>query len=140
MFFFKQNTSYEMRISDWSSDVCSSELPQEPQLDPAKDVAGNVFEGVAETKALLDRFEAVSNAFADVDADQMDVLIAAQSELQEKIDAADAWDLDRKVEIAMDALRCPPGDAEVTKMSGGARRRVAPCQLLLQNPDMRLLR
>ncbi|HEY9548292.1 MAG TPA: energy-dependent translational throttle protein EttA, partial [Kiloniellaceae bacterium] len=114
-------------------------LSQEPQLDPAKDVAGNVFEGVAETKALLDRFEAVSNAFADVDADQMDVLIAEQSELQEKIDAADAWDLDRKVEIAMDALRCPPGDAEVTKLSGGERRRVALCQLLLQKPDMLLL-
>src|SRR3546814_16516836 len=80
-----------------------------------------------------------SNASADVDADQMYVLIAEQSELQEKIDAADAWDLDRKVEIAMDALRCPPGDAEVTKLSGGERRRVALCQLLLQKPDMLLL-
>ncbi|HMA15153.1 MAG: energy-dependent translational throttle protein EttA, partial [Bacteroidota bacterium] len=114
-------------------------LPQEPQLDPAKDVAGNVFEGVAETKALLDRFEAVSNAFAEADPDQMDALIAEQAELQEKIEAVDAWDLDRKVEIAMDALRCPPGDADVTKLSGGERRRVALCQLLLQKPDMLLL-
>jgi ATP-binding cassette ChvD family protein len=114
-------------------------LPQEPQLDPKKDVAGNVFEGVAETKALLDRFEAVSNAFAEADPDQMDALIAEQAELQEKIDAADAWDLDRKVEIAMDALRCPPGDADVATLSGGERRRVALCQLLLQKPDMLLL-
>jgi ATP-binding cassette ChvD family protein len=114
-------------------------LPQEPQLNADKDVAGNIFEGVAETKALLDRFEEVNNAFAEVDPDEMDALIAEQAELQEKIEAADAWDLDRKVEIAMDALRCPPGDAEVTKLSGGERRRVALCQLLLQKPDMLLL-
>lgn len=114
-------------------------LPQEPQLDPEKDVAGNVFEGVAETKALLDRFEEVSNAFAEADPDEMDKLITEQADLQEKIDAADAWDLDRKVDIAMDALRCPPGESDVTKLSGGERRRVALCQLLLKKPDMLLL-
>ncbi|WP_085905184.1 energy-dependent translational throttle protein EttA [Kiloniella majae] len=114
-------------------------LPQEPQLDPEKDVAGNVFEGVAETKALLENFEALSAKFAEVDPDEMDDLIAQQGELQEKIDALDAWDLDRQVEIAMDALRCPPGDADVTKLSGGERRRVALCQLLLSSPDMLLL-
>ncbi len=113
-------------------------LPQEPALDPAKDVAGNVYEGVAETKALLDRFEAVNAKFAEEDAD-FDALIAEQGELQEQIDNAGAWDLERTVEIAMDALRCPPGDAEVTKLSGGERRRVALCRLLLQKPDMLLL-
>ncbi len=114
-------------------------LQQEPELDAAKDVAGNVFEGVAETKDLLDRFEAVNLKFAEVDPDEMDDLLAEQADLQEKIDAADAWDLDRQVEIAMDALRCPPGDADVTKLSGGERRRVALCRLLLQHPDMLLL-
>ncbi len=114
-------------------------LQQEPELDASKDVAGNVFEGVAETKDLLDRFEAVNLKFAEVDPDEMDDLLAEQAELQEKIDAADAWDLDRQVEIAMDALRCPPGDADVTKLSGGERRRVALCRLLLQHPDMLLL-
>jgi len=114
-------------------------LPQEPALDPAKDVAGNVMEGLAETKALLDRFEAVSNRFAEVDPEEMDALIAEQAELQEQIDAADAWDLERTVEIAMDALRCPPGDADVATLSGGERRRVALCRLLLQKPDLLLL-
>ena len=114
-------------------------LQQEPELNPDKDVAGNVFEGVAETKDLLDRFEAVNLKFAEVDPDEMDDLLAEQADLQEKIDAADAWDLDRQVEIAMDALRCPPGDADVTKLSGGERRRVALCRLLLQHPDMLLL-
>jgi len=115
-------------------------LPQEPQLDPGKDVLGNVMEGVAETKALLDRFEQVSARFGeDLEPDEMDRLIAEQAELQEKIDAADAWDLQRKVEIAMDALRCPDGDADVAKLSGGERRRVALCRLLLSNPDMLLL-
>ena len=113
-------------------------LPQEPALDPNKDVLGNVMEGVGETKALLDRFEAVSAAFAEEDAD-FDTLIAEQAELQEKIDHLDAWNLDRTVEIAMDALRCPPGDADVTKLSGGERRRVALCRLLLSKPDMLLL-
>ena len=113
-------------------------LPQEPDLDPDKDVAGNVYEGVAETKALLDRFEEVSAGFAEEDAD-FDALIAEQAELQERIDAVGGWDLERTVDIAMDALRCPPGDADVTKISGGERRRVALCRLLLQHPDMLLL-
>jgi ATP-binding cassette ChvD family protein len=115
-------------------------LPQEPVLDPDKDVAGNVMQGLAETKALLDRFEAVSARFAeDLSPDEMDALIAEQGELQEKIEQAGAWDLDRTVEIAMDALRCPPGDASVGTLSGGERRRVALCRLLLQRPDLLLL-
>ncbi len=115
-------------------------LPQEPELDPSKDVAGNVVEGMAATKALLDRFEAVSARFAeDLTPDEMDALIAEQAELQEQIDAADAWDLERTVDIAMDALRCPPGDAEVSTLSGGERRRVALARLLLQKPDLLLL-
>jgi ATP-binding cassette ChvD family protein len=115
-------------------------LPQEPALDATKDVFGNVIEGLAETKVLLDRFEAVSARFAeDLSPAEMEALIAEQGELQEKIDQADGWDLDRTVEIAMDALRCPPGDAEVTTLSGGERRRVALCRLLLQRPDLLLL-
>ena len=115
-------------------------LPQEPALDPTKDVAGNVMEGLAETKALLERFEAVSARFAeDLSSEDMEALIAEQGELQEKIDQADAWELDRTVEIAMDALRCPPGEASVEKLSGGERRRVALCRLLLQRPDLLLL-
>ncbi len=113
-------------------------LHQEPVLDEAKDVAGNVYEGVAETKALLDRFEQVNAMFAEEDAD-FDALSTEQADLQEKIDAAGAWDLERTVDIAMDALRCPPGDADVSKISGGERRRVALCRLLLQKPDMLLL-
>lgn len=125
----------------WAADgVKVGYLPQEPQLDPSKDVLGNVMEGVAETKALLDRFEEVSMKFGEVtDDDEMNALIAEQAELQEKIDAANAWDLQRNVEIAMDALRCPPGDADVTKLSGGEKRRVALCRLLLSKPDMLLL-
>ncbi|HEY4164731.1 MAG TPA: energy-dependent translational throttle protein EttA [Dongiaceae bacterium] len=123
----------------WAADgVSVGYLQQEPQLDPDKDVLGNVMEGVGETAALLAEFEAVSNAMGDPDAD-FDTLLAKQAELQEKIDHADAWDIQRKVEIAMDALRCPPGDSEVTKLSGGERRRVALCRLLLSNPDMLLL-
>ena len=115
-------------------------LPQEPVLDPDKDVAGNVTEGLAETKALLERFEAVSARFAeDLSPEEMEALIAEQGELQEKIDQADAWELDRTVEIAMDALRCPPGEASVDTLSGGERRRVALCRLLLQRPDLLLL-
>ncbi len=115
-------------------------LPQEPALDDAKDVFGNVIEGLSETKALLDRFEAVSARFAeDLSPDEMEALIAEQGELQEKIDHADGWELDRAVEIAMDALRCPPGEAEVATLSGGERRRVALCRLLLQRPDLLLL-
>jgi energy-dependent translational throttle protein EttA len=115
-------------------------LPQEPALDPNKDVFGNVIEGLSETKVLLDRFEAVSARFAEnLSPDEMEALIAEQGELQEKIDQADGWELDRTVEIAMDALRCPPGDAAVATLSGGERRRVALCRLLLQRPDLLLL-
>jgi len=113
-------------------------LSQEPVLDPSKDVAGNVYEGVQELKSLLERYEAVSAAFAEPDAD-FDALIAEQAEIQEKIDAAGAWDLDRRVEVAMDALRCPSGTTEVATLSGGERRRVALCRLLLSSPDMLLL-
>ena len=115
-------------------------LPQEPALDPAKNVAGNIIEGLAETKALLDRFEAVSARFAeDLSPEDMDALIAEQGELQERIEEAGAWDLERMVEIAMDALRCPPGEAAVATLSGGERRRIALCRLLLQRPDLLLL-
>ena len=115
-------------------------LAQEPALDPAKDVLGNVMEGMAETKALLDRFEEVSAKFAEpMDDDEMNAVIAEQAELQEKLDASNGWELERTLEIAMDALRCPPGDADVSKLSGGERRRVALCRLLLQKPDLLLL-
>jgi energy-dependent translational throttle protein EttA len=113
-------------------------LPQEPQLDPTKTVKGNVEEAVAEIKAILDRFNEVNNAFAEPDAD-FDALIAEQADLQEKIEAAGAWELERKLEIAADALRLPDWDADVTKLSGGEKRRVALCRLLLSNPDMLLL-
>jgi energy-dependent translational throttle protein EttA len=113
-------------------------LAQEPELDPTKDVAGNVADGVGEVKALLDRFNEVCASFAEPDAD-FDALLAEQSDLQTKIDAAGAWDLDRTFEIAMDALRLPPGDADVTTLSGGERRRVALCRLLLSKPDLLLL-
>jgi sulfate-transporting ATPase len=113
-------------------------LEQEPKLDAKKDVLGNVMDGAGEMAQMLARFEEVSNAFSDPDAD-MDKLIAEQAELQEKIDAGNGWDLGRTVDIAMDALRCPPGDADVEKLSGGERRRVALCRLLLSKPDMLLL-
>ena len=115
-------------------------LPQEPQLDPSKDVRGNVEIGIAKTKALLDRFNEISMKFAEPMSDaEMDKLLNEQSELQNSIDAAGAWELERKLDIAADALRLPPWDADVTKLSGGERRRVALCQLLLSNPDMLLL-
>ncbi|MCC8428686.1 energy-dependent translational throttle protein EttA [Reyranella aquatilis] len=113
-------------------------LEQEPGLDPNKDVLGNVMDGAGDMAKALARFEEVSNAFSDPDAD-MDKLIAEQAELQEKIDAGNGWDLGRTVEIAMDALRCPPSDADVSKLSGGEKRRVALCRLLLSKPDMLLL-
>ena len=113
-------------------------LEQEPQLDPKKDVLGNVMDGAGEMARMLARFEEVSNAFSEPDAD-MDKLIAEQAELQEKIDAGNGWDLGRTVEIAMDALRCPPSDADVETLSGGERRRVALCRLLLSKPDLLLL-
>ncbi len=115
-------------------------LQQEPELDPEKDVEGNVVEGLGGTKALLDRFNEVSMKFAEpLEDDEMNDLLAEQAELQEQIDAVNGWDLERTIEIAMDALRCPPGDADVTKISGGERRRVALCRLLLQKPDILLL-
>ena len=115
-------------------------LPQEPALDPDRDVLGNVMQGVAATKALLDRFDEVSARFGEpLDDAEMDALMAEQAELQEKIDAAGGWELGRTLEIAMDALRCPPGDAEVATLSGGERRRVALCRLLLERPDLLLL-
>ncbi|MCH8249209.1 MAG: energy-dependent translational throttle protein EttA [Proteobacteria bacterium] len=115
-------------------------LPQEPVLDPNKDVRGNVEEGVAETRALLDRFNEISNRFAEpMDDDEMTALLEEQGKLQDAIDAEGAWELDRKLEIAADALRLPPWDADVTILSGGERRRVALCRLLLSQPDMLLL-
>src|SRR5881296_3549467 len=115
-------------------------LPQEPQLDPRKDVRGNIEEGVAETRRLLTRFEEVSARLGEpLEADEMEKLLAEQARLQDQIDAANAWDLDRTVELAMDALRVPPGEMEVAKISGGERRRVALCRLLLSRPDMLLL-
>ncbi len=115
-------------------------LPQEPQLDPTKDVRGNVDDGVADTHALLERFEAVSTRLGEpIDGDEMDKLLEEQARLQDRIDAVNAWDLDRTVELAMDALRCPPGDTDVAKISGGERRCVALCRLLLSRPDMLLL-
>jgi len=115
-------------------------LPQEPQLDPTKDVRGNVEEGVHEIRALLTRFEEVSMKMGEVTDDaEMQKLMDEQSALQDHIEAVDGWDLDRTVEVAMDALRLPPSDADVTKISGGERRRVALCRLLLSKPDMMLL-
>ena len=115
-------------------------LPQEPELDATLDVFGNIMAGLSHIKELMDRFEAVNLRFAEpMDDDEMNVLIAEQGELQEQIDALDAWDLDRKIEIAMDALRCPPADAKVDSLSGGEKRRVALCRLLMQKPDMLLL-
>src|SRR5256886_2529427 len=115
-------------------------LPQEPQLDAGKDVRGNIEEGVAGTRALLRHFEEVSARLGEsLEADEMEKLLAEQARLQNAIDAANAWDLDRTVELAMDALRVPPGDMDVTKISGGERRRVALCRLLLARPDMLLL-
>jgi ATP-binding cassette ChvD family protein len=115
-------------------------LPQEPELDPAKDVRGNVEEGVADTKGLVDRFNEISEKFAEpMSDDEMNALLEEQGKLQDAIDAAGAWELDRKLEIAADALRLPPWDADVSKLSGGEKRRVALCRLLLSQPDMLLL-
>ena len=115
-------------------------LEQEPQLDPTKTVAGNVAEAFASLTAALARFNAISERFAEpMEDDEMNTLLAEQAELQEKIDAEDGWDLDRRIEIALDALRCPPPDADVTKLSGGEKRRVALCRLLLEKPDLLLL-
>jgi ATP-binding cassette ChvD family protein len=115
-------------------------LPQEPKLDPAKDVRGNVEEAVAEQRAMLRQFEEISAKFAEpMDDDEMNRLLEKQGNLQERIDALGLWELDHKVDIAMDALRLPPGDADVGRLSGGERRRVALCRVLLEQPDMLLL-
>jgi sulfate-transporting ATPase len=115
-------------------------LPQEPQLDPAKDVRGNVEDGVAEKRALLDRFNEISARFAEpMSDDEMQALLEEQGEVQDRIDRTDAWSLDRMLDVAMDALRLPPSDADVTTLSGGERRRVALCRLLLSAPDLLLL-
>ena len=115
-------------------------LPQEPELDPAKTVLGNVEEGVGEIRALLDEFNALSEKFAEpMEDDEMNALLEKQGKLQDQIDAADAWEIDRTLDVAMEALRCPPPDADVTTLSGGEKRRVALCRLLLSKPDMLLV-
>src|SRR3546814_19596084 len=113
-------------------------LEQEPHLDETKDVKGNVMDGVAEVAGLLERYDACLAKYADPDADY-EKIGAEQAELEAKIQAAGADDLDRQIEIAMDALRLPPGDATVVNLSGGEKRRVAPCRLLLSRPDLLLL-
>ncbi len=125
----------------WAADgVRVGYLSQEPQLDPAKTVGGNVEEAFADLKAALDRFNEISARFAEpMSDDEMNQLLGEQADLQAKIDAEDGWDLDRRVDIALDALRCPPADANVTTLSGGERRRVALCRLLLERPDLLLL-
>ena len=125
----------------WAADgIKVGYLAQEPELDPSMDVTGNVLSGMGKAKELMDRFNAVSARFAEeLSDDEMNAVIAEQAELQEQIDAIDGWDLERKAEIAMDALRVPAGDADVTKLSGGEKRRVALCKLLLSAPDMLLL-
>ena len=131
----------EFQGEAWAADgIKIGYLPQEPDLDPTLDVAGNVLAGMGRAKELVDRFNEVSAKFAEEMTDEeMNAVIAEQAELQEEIDVIDGWDLERKAEIAMDALRVPAGDADVTKLSGGEKRRVALCQLLLSAPDMLLL-
>jgi len=131
----------EFQGEAWAADgIKVGYLAQEPELDPALDVTGNVLAGLGRAKELVDRFNEVSAKFAEeMTDDEMNAVIAEQAELQEEIDAIDGWDLERKAEIAMDALRVPPGDADVTKLSGGEKRRVALCKLLLSAPDMLLL-
>ena len=115
-------------------------LPQEPELDPALDVLGNVRAGLGEVVALLERFDQIGERFAEpLDGDEMEALLAEQGRVQDAIDAADGWNLEHRVEQAMEALRCPPADADVSLISGGERRRVALARLLLARPDLLLL-
>lgn len=125
----------------WSAEgTTMGYLAQEPELNPNLTVKENIEDGIKEVSGLLKRFEEISAKFAEeLSDDEMNDLIAEQGELQDKIEAADAWDLDRKIEIAMDALRCPPADANVSSLSGGEKRRVALCRLLMQQPDILLL-
>src|SRR5213082_1837874 len=117
----------------WGADgIRTGYLPQEPELDPSKDVLGNVMEGVAAKKALVDRYNEIAANYSDETADEM-------AKLQDQIDSKNLWDLDSQVDLAMDALRCPPDDADVTKLSVGERRRVALCRLLLDQPELLLL-
>src|SRR5690349_11504036 len=115
-------------------------LPQEPRLDPSKTVLGNVEEGVAEMRALLTRYDEINARFAEeLSPDQMEKVLEEQARVQDRIEAANAWDLDSRLDLAMDALRLPPADADVSTLSGGERRRVALCRLLLKSPDLLLL-
>lgn len=125
----------------WAADgVKVGYLEQEPELDSSKTVGENVMEGLGETAALVERFNEISMKFAEpMDDDEMNALLVEQGELQEKIDAVNGWELERTIEIAMDALRCPPADWSVDKLSGGEKRRIALCRLLLQKPDLLLL-
>lgn len=125
----------------WAAEGASvGYLPQEPQLDPSKNVIENIMDGLGGVRDLLKRFEEINMKFAEeMTDDEMNALIAEQAEVQEKIDACNGWDFERNIEIAMDALRCPPADADVTKLSGGEKRRVALCRLLLSKPDLLLL-
>ena len=125
----------------WPADgVRVGYLPQEPQLDPDKNVLGNVEEGVRATRNLLEEFDKINARFAEeMSPEEMEKLLAEQARVQDAIDACNGWEIDRTLEIAMDALRLPPGDADVTKLSGGERRRVALCRLLLERPDLLLL-
>lgn len=125
----------------WAADgIKVGYLEQEPKLDPSKNVMENIMDGLGETRDLLKKYEEVSARFAEeLTDDEMNALIEEQASLQEKIDACNGWDFERTIEIAMDALRCPPSDADVTKLSGGEKRRVALCRLLLQQPDLLLL-
>ena len=125
----------------WSADgVKVGYVPQEPQLDESTDVRGNVEQAVAETRQLLADFDEINAKFAEeMTDDEMNQLMERQAKVQDAIEAANAWDLDRTIEIAMDALRLPPGDSDVTVLSGGEKRRVALCKVLLSKPDMLLL-
>ena len=136
-----EGTDTEFVGEAWAAEgITRGLLAQEPELDPSKTVEENILEGLGDQKALIERFEAVNKRLGEVtDESEMNTLIEEQAELQEKIDVADAWDLERKIEIAMDALRCPTGGSDVTTLSGGERRRVALCRLLLQKPDLLLL-